>query len=158
MTNLRPYIFRVAGPSNSGKTTWLLALLDRLQKEGVNVATIKHSHHKLDVVSRKDGHQLGALATNITVGSDRMILDQPIDCPPNLFDLVKQFYPDMDVVLVEGWRGEDIPTLLIAAPPKDWRVPKGIVACTKDVRSEAFLSVPIWGLEEVLTWILNHES
>lgn len=158
MTTVRPYIFRVAGPSNSGKTTWLLALLDRLQKEGVNVATIKHSHHNLDVVSRKDGHQLGSLAPNITVGSDRMILDQPIDRPPNLFDLVKQFYSNMDLVLVEGWRGEDIPTLLIADPPTDWRVPKGIVARTKEVRSEVFLTVPIWGLEEVLNWILNHES
>ena len=156
MTTLRPYIFRVSGPSNSGKTTWMLALLNRLQKEGVKVATIKHSHHKLDVVSRKDGHQLGSLAPNITVGCDRMLLDQPIDSPPNLFDLVKQFYSDMDVVLVEGWRGEDIPTLLIAAPPKDWRVPKGIVARTKEVRSEVFLSIPVWGLEEVLDWVLRY--
>ena len=158
MTTVRPYIFRVSGPSNSGKTTWLLALLDRLQKEGVNVATIKHSHHNLDVVSRKDGHQLGSLAPNITVGSDRMILDQPIDRPPNLFDLVKQFYSNMDLVLVEGWRGEDIPTLLIAEPPTDWLVPKGIVARTKEVRSEAFLSVQVWNLEDVLAWILNHDS
>jgi molybdopterin-guanine dinucleotide biosynthesis protein MobB len=156
MTTLRPYIFRVAGPSNSGKTTWLLALLNRLQKQGVKVATIKHSHHTLEVLSRKDGHQLGSVAPNITVGCDRMLLDQPIDSPPNLFNLVKQFYSDMDVVLVEGWRSEDIPTLLIADPPTDWRVPKGIVARTKEVRSEVFVNLPVWGFEDVLDWVLQY--
>ena len=110
-----------------------MELIRRLKEHNLNVATIKHSHHKLDVVSRKDGHKLGALAPNLTVGQDRMILDEPVQTPPNLFELVDRFYADVDVVLVESWRDASIPTLLMATPPPNWVVPKGVMARTMDV-------------------------
>ena len=155
MFDNRPTLFRVAGPSNSGKTTYLMELIRLLKEQNLTVATIKHSHHKLDVVSRKDGHKLGALAPNLTVGQDRMILDEPVQAPLNLFELVDRFYLDMDVVLVESWREESIPTLLIANPPTNWVVPEGVVARTTDVVSDAFESLPIWEMDDVVDWILN---
>lgn len=151
----RPLLFRIAGPSNSGKTTYLMELIGLLKEHNLSVATIKHSHHKLDVVSRKDGHKLGTLAPNLTVGQDRMILDEPIQIPPNLFELVDRFYTDMDVVLVESWRDESIPTLLIANPPPNWVVPEGVIAGTTDVVSEVFESLPVWVIDDVVSWILN---
>ena len=150
----KPLLFRIAGPSNSGKTTWLLKLVTHLTEQGIKVATIKHSHHRLDVVSGKDGHQLGNLAPNITVGQDRLMLDEPLNEAPNLFALVARFYQGMEVVLVEGWRSENIPTLLIADPPDDWTVPEGIIARTIEVGSERFADVPIWKQEDVLDWIV----
>jgi len=150
----KPLLFRIAGPSNSGKTTWLLKLVTHLTEQGIKVATIKHSHHRLDVVSNKDGHQLGSIAPNLTVGRDRMILDEPVQTPPNLFELVDRFYADMDVVLVESWRDESIPTLLIADPPDDWTIPEGIIARTVEVGSEWFADVPIWMQEDVWDWIV----
>ena len=155
MTRSRPLMFRIAGPSNSGKTTYLMELIRRLKEHNLNVATIKHSHHKLDVVSRKDGHKLGALAPNLTVGRDRMILDEPVQTPPSLFELVDRFYSEMDVVLVESWRDESIPTLLIANPPTSWIVPEGVLARTTEVVSEAFESLPVWGIDNVVDWVLN---
>ena len=98
----RPLLFRIAGPSNSGKTTYLMELIRRLKEHNLTVATIKHSHHPLDVLSRKDGHKLGTLAPNLTVGRNRMILDEPLQTHPNLFELVDRLYADMDVVLVES--------------------------------------------------------
>ena len=56
-----------------------------------------------------------------------MILDEPLQTHPNLFELVDRFYAEMDVVLVESWREESIPTLLIANPPPNWAVPEGVV-------------------------------
>ena len=151
----RPLLFRIAGPSNSGKTTYLMELLLRLKEQNINVATIKHSHHKLDVVSRKDGHKLGVLAPNLTVGQDRMILDEPIQTPPNLFELIERFYSEMDVVLVESWREESIPTLLIANPPTNWVVPEGVMARTTDVVSNTFEAMPVWGIDDVVEWVLT---
>ena len=151
----RPLLFRIAGPSNSGKTSYLMTLIRQLKEHNLNVATIKHSHHKLDVVSRKDGHKLGTLAPNLTVGRDRMILDEPVQTPPNLFELVDRFYADMDVVLVESWREESIPTLLIANPPTNWVVPEGVLARTTDVASETFEAMPVWGMDDVVDWVLN---
>ena len=155
MPHNRPLLFRIAGPSNSGKTTYLMELIKRLKEHNLNVATIKHSHHKLDVVSRKDGHKLGALAPNLTVGQDRMILDEPLQTPPNLFELIDRFYADMDVVLVESWRNESIPTLLIATPPPNWVVPEGMMARTTDVASETLGGIPVWEVNDVVRWVLN---
>lgn len=132
-----------------------MALIRRLNEHSLNVATIKHSHHKLDVVSRKDGHKLGALAPNLTVGRDRMILDEPVQTPPSLFELIDRFYSEMDVVLVESWREESIPTLLIANPPTNWVVPEGVLARTTDVVSEAFEVMPVWGIDDVVKWMLH---
>lgn len=153
MSTTTPLLFRVAGPSNSGKTTWLLDLVQHLKTKDINVATIKHSHHNLDVLPDKDGHQLGRLAPNLTVGQDRLLFDQPIDTPPNLFDLVNRFYIDFDLVLVEGWRGEDIPTLLIADPPDDWTVPQGIIARSSVVQSSDYEDLPIWSVVDVGNWL-----
>jgi molybdopterin-guanine dinucleotide biosynthesis protein MobB len=155
MPHNRPLLFRIAGPSNSGKTTYLMELIKRLKEHNLNVATIKHSHHKLDVVSRKDGHKLGALAPNLTVGQDRMILDEPLQTPPNLFELIDRFYSKMDVVLVESWRDESIPTLLIANPPTNWVVPEGVLARTTNVVSETFESLPVWEIDDVVDWVVN---
>lgn len=153
----KPILFRIAGPSNSGKTTWMLELVRRLKEHGLKVATIKHSHHTLDVPN-KDGHKLGALAPNITVGQDRILFDQPIGESPDIFELTERFYGDMDVVLVEGWRRENLPTLLIADPPTDWFVPEGIVARTVDVVSKTFEHLPIWGVNDVVPHIGMHCS
>lgn len=155
MSYNRPLLFRIAGPSNSGKTTYLMTLIKRLKEHNLTVATIKHSHHKLDVVSRKDGHKLGTLAPNLTVGKDRMILDEPVQNSPNLFELVERFYSEMDVVLVESWREESIPTLLIANPPPTWVVPEGVVARTTEVVSESLDTLPVWGIDDVVDWILT---
>lgn len=120
------------------------------------MATIKHSHHNLDVLPDKDGHQLGHLAPNLTVGQDRLLFDQPIDAPPNLFDLVNLFYTDFDLVLVEGWRSENIPTLLIVDPPDDWTVPQGIIARSSVVQSPAYGDLPVWSVMDVGSWFFEH--
>ena len=84
-----------------------------------------------------------------------MILDEPVQTPPNLFELVDRFYSEMDVVLVESWRDESIPTLLIATPPSNWVVPEGVLARTTDVVSETFESLPVWGMDDVVDSFLN---
>lgn len=156
MPHSTPLLFRVAGPSNSGKTTWLLDLVQYLKTKDIKVATIKHSHHSLDVLPDKDGHQLGRLAPNLTVGQDRLLFDQPIESPPTLFDLVNQFYADFDLILVEGWRSENIPTLLIADPSDDWTVPEGIVARSTAVQSSAYARLPVWGVVEAGHWFFSN--
>ena len=62
---------------HSGKTTFL-DLVQHLTSKWRQ----SHSHHNLDVLPDKDGHQLGRLAPNLTVGQDRLLFDQPIETKP----------------------------------------------------------------------------
>ena len=70
-------------------------------------------------------------------------------------ELIERFYGDMNVVLIEGWRRENVPTLLIANPPTDWFVPEGIAARTAEVVSETVEHLPVWNVDDVVKWILT---
>ena len=150
-----PYIIRFSGPSNSGKTSWILKLIQQINEVGKRVGTIKHAHHTLEVPNR-DGHLLGSIAPNITIGPDRTIIDWPhSESKPTLVHLIEQMYSDFDIVIVEGWRDYDLPTILTAVPPDSWTVPNTVIACTTNVPHTWRPQVSRWGLVDMTEHILK---
>ena len=69
------------------------------------------------------------------------VLDEPVQTPPNLFELVDRFYAGMDVVLVESWCHSVDPNVVIANPPPNWVAPEGVIARTTEVVSEVFETI-----------------
>ena len=132
----------------------VLQLIKRLHLENRSVATIKHAHHPL-VVPQCDGHRMGAVAPNITVGPNRTIIDWPHqNKKPILFQLVDQYYPQFEVIFIEGWREYNLPTILTAEPPNNWEIPNTIVACTNNVENWR-PDVPRWSPIEIVQHILE---
>jgi len=114
-------VLGVAGPSDSGKTTAVAALTARLRDRG-SVATVKHLTHEPDVDTEgKDTDRHRAAGAGHTVGitedggwfatGDDRALDTVLD------DLT----PHVDYVLVEGFSGRHLPTVVLGgretAPP-----------------------------------------
>ena len=114
-------VLGVAGPSDSGKTTAVAALTTRLRDRG-SVATVKHLTHEPDVDTEgKDTDRHRAAGAEHTVGiteeggwfatGDDRTLDAVLD------DLT----PHVDYVLVEGFSGRHLPTVVLGgretAPP-----------------------------------------
>ena len=150
-----PFIIRFSGPSNSGKTSWILQLIEQIAATGKRVGTIKHAHHTLETPER-DGHHLGSIAPNITIGPNRTIIDWPhLDSKPTLTQVVEQMYSDFDVVVIEGWREYDLPTILTAVPPDNWTLPNTIIACTPNVPKTWRPQVNRWGLLDITKHILD---
>src|SRR5688572_572096 len=48
------HVGAIAGPSNSGKTTLISALIRRYRTAGLRVGAIKHTHHPLNEERRGD--------------------------------------------------------------------------------------------------------
>ena len=110
-------VIGLAGWSGSGKTTLAEKLISALTATGLNVATIKHAHHRFEAdVPGKDSHRHRmAGAGQVLVSSQhRSVLftehanadDRPLD------ELLGALAP-ADIVLVEGFKREPIPKIEI---------------------------------------------
>jgi molybdopterin-guanine dinucleotide biosynthesis adapter protein len=123
MALVKPVIFQVVGYQNSGKTTFLIRLIQALTKEGLKAVTIKHHGHggKPEGEQKKDSArhlEAGALAA-LVEGDGRFIL-QAEDSYWSLAEQIRlmEFFK-ADVILIEGHKLELYPKLLILRDKDD---------------------------------------
>jgi molybdopterin-guanine dinucleotide biosynthesis adapter protein len=120
---VKPVIFQVVGYQNSGKTTFLINLIQGLTGEGIKAVTIKHHGHggKPEGEHGKDsGRHLEAGAIAALVEGDGRIILQAEDSNWSLEEqirLMEFFQPD--VILIEGLKLELYPKLLILRDKDD---------------------------------------
>jgi len=100
----------IVGFSGSGKTTLLTGMIPLLQARGISVSTVKHAHHEvaLDVPGKDSWRHREA-------GASEVILAAPqgfalFGESAGLEALLARLAP-VDLVLVEGFRGEQIPKI-----------------------------------------------
>ncbi|NLJ63100.1 MAG: molybdopterin-guanine dinucleotide biosynthesis protein B [Alcaligenaceae bacterium] len=115
-------VFGIVGRSGSGKTTLIEAMMPWFNAQGLEVAVIKHSHHRLEF---EPPHKDSARFRN--AGAREVIVASPYhyalfhnlnqNDEPLLVDLVQRLQP-VDVVLVEGYRQADIPRLEVYRPSR----------------------------------------
>lgn len=108
--------------SGTGKTTLLTRILPELRKLGLRPALLKHAHHGFDPdVPGKDSYRLRqAGAVQTLVASPRrqaLVTELSEETEPRLTELLGQLDPQrVDLVLVEGFRGETIPKIEVHRP------------------------------------------
>lgn len=158
--------------SGTGKTTLLGRLIPELLIRGVRCAVIKHSHHDFEVdVPGKDSHRLRV------AGATQVLLASPYRTfwveegngvsEPRLADLLTRLNKSsIDLILIEGFRGEDIPKIeihraMLAAPLICLEDPS-VVAVATDEEVSAMPGLPQLPLNEVcaiadfiLDWMRN---
>jgi molybdopterin-guanine dinucleotide biosynthesis protein B len=102
----------LAGYSGSGKTTLLERLLPWLERQGLRVAVIKHSHHDVDPdTPGKDSYRLrraGSRQLLLATPQRAILFDEHpgVDDLPRLVGLLN--HAALDLVLVEGFRDAPI--------------------------------------------------
>jgi molybdopterin-guanine dinucleotide biosynthesis protein MobB len=146
------------GRKNSGKTTLIVELVERLTQRGRRVGTIKHTHHahELDTPG-KDSHRhrtAGAAAVGILAPNLSALYWVPSDDSDNdrYAPLLATFEQSgCEVVLVEGHatgEGEKIEVWRAATgtPPMALDDPT-IVAVVSDDAPE--VSVPVWRRSDI---------
>jgi len=111
-----------AGYSGAGKTTLIEAVIALLAGSGERVGVIKHAHHRFDIdhEGKDSWRHRKAGATEVLVASDvRLALMREFPAPQELsvHALIAELDPSLDWILVEGFRGSDLPKIEI------WRAP-----------------------------------
>lgn len=111
-----------AGYSGSGKTTLVEAVITLLVAGGETVGVIKHAHHRFDIdqPGKDSWRHRKAGAREVLVASDlRLALMREYAEPhePTAHALIAELDASLDWVLVEGFRGSDLPKIEV------WRAP-----------------------------------
>ena len=110
----KPHAIAIVGNSGAGKTTLLERLIPALKRKGLRVGAVKHDAHRFDIDHPgKDSHRLTAS------GADTMVITSPsmlamvkrYSAPPPIEELLERYFTDMDLILVEGFRGSSLPKI-----------------------------------------------
>ncbi|MEH7113033.1 molybdopterin-guanine dinucleotide biosynthesis protein B [Neobacillus niacini] len=124
MALVKPIIYQVVGYQNSGKTTFLLKLIQLLKSNNIKTVTIKHHGHGgyPDVAEQKDSykHIDAGAAASLVEGEGRIVL-QAEESDWGLehqISLMSFFLPD--VILIEGHKKQPYPKLLILRSEADF--------------------------------------
>ena len=108
----------VCGQRNSGKTTWVCALVSALTKKGFRVGTLKHTHHRHDVEGKDtDKHQVAGAEKVILVSSEGLAIYEPYRAEPSIQEIVNTHFEGYDFVFAEGYRSTDLPKIIVGEDP-----------------------------------------
>lgn len=100
--------------SNTGKTTLLEKVIAELKLRGYKVGAIKHDAHRFDIDHPgKDSYRLTAAGadTMLICSQEKLALVKRHDAAPPLEELIPTYFPDMDIVLTEGFKMSTVPKI-----------------------------------------------
>ncbi|MGC9359570.1 MAG: molybdopterin-guanine dinucleotide biosynthesis protein B [Anaerolineae bacterium] len=110
-----PAVLGISGWHNSGKTALVEALVAALRAEGLRVCTVKHAVRGFDVDEPGSDSwrmwEAGADAV-VVVGPDQLLIRER-RTQPSLSDTLARLEGRYDVVLVEGFKRERLPRVVI---------------------------------------------
>ena len=111
-------IFGIAGWSGSGKTTLLVRLIPALTRLGIEVATIKHTHHNPAIGDDESRALAAAGATEILMASPRRfaLIHELGQGPEPSLDQIIQRCGNVDLLLIEGFKWSPHPKLEVWDP------------------------------------------
>lgn len=144
----KPVVFQIVGYKNTGKTTLTCRLIDFFAERGMRTATIKHDAHSFESepagCDTRSHREAGAEWSAITSPGRTAVV---MEFPASLDALIMQA-PAVDLVLVEGFKNEPYPKLLLIREEQDAALAASVTGLTGVVlwpqlyRRKASLSLP----------------
>ena len=110
----KPYAIAIVGNSGAGKTTLLERLIPALKRKGLRVGVVKHDAHRFEIDHPgKDSHRLTAAGadTMMITSASMLAVVKRHAASPLIDELLERYFSDMDLVLVEGFRGSFLPKI-----------------------------------------------
>jgi len=159
MAMVKPVIFQIVGYQNSGKTTFTLKVLQKLKAMQLKTAVIKHHGHggKPEIVKDKDStrHFLAGADISIVQGEGRLILhaEENEFGLQNQLKLLSLFNPD--VILIEGYKNEPYPKLLLIRNANDFELITKLTNIAAVVFGDEELST---ALQQEIPWFTFEEE
>ena len=114
-------IVSIVGKKNTGKTSLTVKVIEELTKRGYNVASIKHSHHSIEMDKENTDtwkHKQAGANLVVGVGSTTFFnARQEMDLNRILF-LIKHM-DEFDFVIIEGFKSYNYPKIITSPDVRD---------------------------------------
>jgi molybdopterin-guanine dinucleotide biosynthesis protein B len=114
-------IVSIVGKKNTGKTSLTVKVIEELTKRGYNVASIKHSHHSIEMDKENTDtwkHKQAGANLVVGVGSTTFFnARQEMDLNRILF-LIKHL-DEFDFVIIEGYKSYNYPKIITSPNVRD---------------------------------------
>jgi molybdopterin-guanine dinucleotide biosynthesis protein B len=114
-------IVSIVGKKNTGKTSLTVKVIEELTKRGYNVASIKHSHHSIEMDKENTDtwkHKQAGANLVVGVGSTTFFnARQEMDLNRILF-LIKHM-DNFDFVIIEGYKSYNYPKIITSPDVRD---------------------------------------
>ena len=157
-----PPIVGFVAPSGTGKTTLIEGVVRSLVQRGLRVGALKHDAHRLELDRPgKDTwrfRQAGAWRS-VICGDGQVAMFSSVDVVQRVRPLVEAFFADADIVVVEGFRGGEIPCVRVhrsAHGDPAWGCASAPVAWVSDVPIDTDAPVlPLDRPEVVADWLVT---
>ncbi len=102
-------VISFVGRHNSGKTTVLTRVIEKLQLMGIKSAVIKHSHHMLTPDDSDSGKLFAAGAQQVYLSTPHETLIYCREEEKSLETIIAQVIHPVDIVLLEGYKQSSYP-------------------------------------------------
>jgi molybdopterin-guanine dinucleotide biosynthesis protein B len=154
-------VLGIAGYSGSGKTTLIVRLLPLLRGAGLEVATLKHAHHRFDVLPEAHASQAwraaGARELLLDNGRTTLLLHELRGAPEPPLEAVLSKLAPVDLLLIEGYKFGPHPKLEVYRVENDTPLlaasDRQVIALATDCGRPSGLPVarrlPIFSLDDV---------
>lgn len=145
-------LLAISGVKNSGKTTLITQLIPKLAEKQLKIATIKHDGHGFTAdIEESDSYRhkaAGAYATAVFSNNKYMVVKDVPECHEAM---IIEFFPEADLILLEGFKNSDYPKIEIVRSDNSRASvcdPKTLVALVSDLPL-VVEKVPVFGLNEI---------
>lgn len=135
-------IISVVGWHNVGKTTFVTLLIAELKRQGLRVATIKHTRGDFDLDHEgTDTWQFAQAGSDVVaiVGRDRLAIIESTSEEPSLDSLIARLPQNLDLVVTEGFKRAPTLKIEVVVPSKgEGRIsrPEELLAIVSDACPE----------------------
>ncbi|MEE1335037.1 molybdopterin-guanine dinucleotide biosynthesis protein B [Methanobrevibacter sp.] len=127
-------IVSIVGKKNTGKTSLTVKVIEELTRRGYNVASVKHSHHSIEMDKENTDtwkHKQAGANLVVGVGSTTFFnARQEMDLNRILF-LLKHF-DEFDFVIIEGYKSYNYPKIITSPDVRDEYTIKEVDSFTID--------------------------
>ena len=114
-------IVSIVGKKNTGKTSLTVKVISELTKRGYNVASIKHSHHSIEMDKENtDTWKHKQAGSNLVVGvGSTTFFNVKAEYDLNRILYLLKHFDDFDFVIIEGYKSYNYPKIITSPEVRD---------------------------------------
>ena len=135
-------IASIVGKKNTGKTSLTVKVIEELTKRGYNVASIKHSHHSIEMDKENTDtwkHKQAGANLVVGVGSTTFFNARKEHDLNRILYLLKHF-DEFDFVIIEGYKSYNYPKIITSPEVRDEYTIKEVNSFTIDEKGVSELA------------------